>query len=168
MRWADIGVSLTEKIDAMTDALFTRAFERGEVPPAEFDHRAHMRVAWVYLREFGSRDRAIDRMREQIQWFAARAGASQKYHETITVAWMALLDQARAALPAGAELAEAVHAYPALADKDLPLRFYSRPLLFSEAARARWIAPDLAPLDADGGPASGPPSQDITDSRSSA
>lgn len=134
----------------MTDELFARAFERGDVTPAEFDHRAHMRVAWVYLRESASTDAALDRMRAQIRRFAAAAGAAQKYHETITVAWMALLDQARAALPPGAELADAVERYPALGDKDLPLRFYSRTVLFSDAAREGWVAPDLGPLAAGG------------------
>jgi hypothetical protein len=37
-------------------------------------------------------------------------------------------------------------AWPALADKDLPLQYYSRERLFSEAARASWLEPDLRPL----------------------
>ena len=43
--------SLAEKMIQMTDEAFARAFERGEVTPADFDHLAHVRVAWVYLRE---------------------------------------------------------------------------------------------------------------------
>src|SRR3954470_17287831 len=123
----------------MTDELFARAFERGEVTKEEFTHRSHMRVAWVYLREAPSRHEAVIRISGAIQRFAAAAGASQKYHETITVAWMILLDEARAQLPADATLADAMQAYPALADKDLPLRFYSRDRLFSDAARTAWV-----------------------------
>jgi hypothetical protein len=37
----------------------------------------------------------------------------------------------------------------ALADKRVPLAFYSRDTISSEAARARWIEPDRAPLDID-------------------
>ena len=74
---------------------------------------------------------------------------SQKYHETITVAWMILLDEVRARVPADADLADATRLFPALADKDLPLRFYSRDRLSSDEARMGWLAPDLAPLAVD-------------------
>ena len=138
----------------MTDEAFARAFERGDVSKEDFTHVSHMRVAWVYLREAPSRDAAVDRIRGAIQRFAAALGASQKYHETITVAWMILLDEARARMPADAALADVLLAYPVFADKNLPLSFYSRDRLFSEAARTGWIAPDLGPLVVD---SSGPP-----------
>jgi len=141
--------SLAEKMDEMADEPFVRAFERGEVPPSAFDHRSHLRVAWVYLREAASRDEALARIRTQIQRFAAAAGKSQKYHETITIAWMILLDEVRGRVPAGGELGEAIRACPALADKDLPLRFYSRDRLFSDDARTGWVTPDIGPLAVD-------------------
>src|SRR3954465_2071352 len=93
--------SLAEKMDEMADEPFVRAFERGEVPPSAFDHRSHLRVAWVYLREAASRDEALARIRTQIQRFAAAAGKSQKYHETITIAWMILRDEGGGRGPAG-------------------------------------------------------------------
>ena len=129
----------------MTDEAFARAFEHGTVTPAEFDHVAHVRVAWVYLHESASVDEALDRMRAGIRRFAAAAGASQKYHETITVLWMRLLEEARAGGASG-ELADVLAAHPELADKDLPLQYYSRERLFSEEARAGWIEPDRLPL----------------------
>lgn len=39
-----------------------------------------------------------------------------------------------------------LRAHPALADKDLPLQYYSRELLFSEDARAAWVDPDVRVL----------------------
>jgi len=138
----------------MTDEAFARAFERGDVSKEDFTHASHLRVAWVYLREEPSRDAAVDRIRGAIQRFAAKLGASQKYHETITVAWMILLDEARARMPADAALADVLLVYPALADKNLPLSFYSRDRLFSDAARTAWVAPDLGPIAVDStGPA---------------
>ena len=128
----------------MTDEQFARAFERGEVTPAAFDHRAHVRVAWVYVREGPTFDAAIARMRDAIRRFAAAANAAQKYHETITVLWMRLLAEAAARVPP-CELAELLERCPELADKDLPLKYYSRELLFSEQARAAWIEPDQLP-----------------------
>lgn len=126
----------------MTDEQFARAFERGEIAPAEFDHRAHVRVAWVYVREGPSLDAATTRMRDGIRRFAAAAQASQKYHETITVLWMRLLADAASHLAAPCELVELFAQYPELADKDLPLKYYSRERLFSEDARTRWVPPE--------------------------
>ena len=129
----------------MTDQAFARAFEDGAVTPADFTHLAHVRVAWVYLHEAESLDQALARMRAGIQRFAAAAGAAQKYHETITVAWMRLLDDIRSQGASG-ELVDVLLAYPALADRDLPLRYYSRDRLFSDEARAAWVEPDRQPL----------------------
>ncbi len=129
----------------MTDREFTRAFEDGSVTPAEFTHLAHVRVAWVYLNEAASVEGALPRMRDAIRRFAAAAGASQKYHETITVLWMRLLADVRARGAAG-ELADVLHAHPALADKELPLQYYSRERLFSDEARAAWVEPDRQSL----------------------
>lgn len=131
----------------MTDEAFARAFEDGAVPPAEFTHLAHVRVAWVYLREADSPDEALERMRGAIRRFAAAAGASQKYHETITVLWMRLLEAVRIQGASG-ELEEVLLTYPELANKDLPLQYYSRDRLFSDEARAAWLEPDRRPLRA--------------------
>lgn len=131
----------------MTDEAFARAFEDGAVTPAEFTHLAHVRVAWVYLREADSPDEALERMRGAIRRFAAAAGASQKYHETITVLWMRLLEDVRIQGASG-ELEEVLLTYPELANKDLPLQYYSRDRLFSDEARAAWLEPDRRPLRA--------------------
>ena len=53
-----VGVAL-ERADAR---MLARAFERGEVPPGDFHHASHLRVAWVYLRECPSVADATDRM----------------------------------------------------------------------------------------------------------
>ncbi len=130
----------------VTDRVFARAFERGEIPAAEFGHRAHVRLAWVYLREAGSFEAALARIRDGIKQFAAAAGASQKYHETLTVLWMRLLDDAAARVPDGCSYDELLQRCPELADKDLPLQYYSRERLFSEEARVAWVEPDVAVL----------------------
>jgi hypothetical protein len=127
----------------ISDEQFARAFERGEIAPADFDHRAHVRVAWVYVREGPSLEEATDRMRDAIQRFAAAANAPQKYHETITILWMRLLADAAARVAAPCELDALLAHVPELADKDLPLKYYTRERLFSDEARARWISPDL-------------------------
>jgi hypothetical protein len=129
----------------MTDEAFARAFEEGSITPAQFDHVAHVRLAWVYLREAESMDAALSRMRAAIRRFAAAAGVPQKYHETITVLWMRLLAGARDAGASG-ELSDVLRDHPALADKDLPLEYYSRERLFGDEARAAWVEPDIREL----------------------
>ena len=126
----------------MTDEEFARAFERGEVPPSAFGHAQHLRLAWVYLAEEPTFDGALVRIRDGIQRFAAAAGASHKYHETITVIWMQLLARAGAGLEP-CEFDDLLRQRPELADKNLPLKYYSRERLFSDAAKAAWVPPDL-------------------------
>jgi len=131
----------------MTDEAFARAFEEGAITPAQFDHVAHVRVAWIYLQESPSVAEALSRMRDAIRRFAASAGVPGKYHETITVLWVRLLADVRDAGASG-ELSDVLHAYPALADKDLALQYYSRERLFSDEARAVWVEPDIRALRA--------------------
>ncbi len=129
----------------MTDEGFVRAFESGLIPPSEFGHVQHVRVAWVYLRESESVEEALSRMRAAIRRFAAAAGAAHKYHETITVLWMRVLADVRARGVSG-ELADVLRAHPGLADKDLPLQYYTRERLFSDEARRAWLEPDRQQL----------------------
>jgi hypothetical protein len=131
----------------MTDAEFARAFERGEIANRDFHHREHLRLAWTYLAESSSTEHAIARMVAAIQRFAAAAGAADKYHETLTVFWTRRLGLARAALPAGAGLEDALRTDAGLLHKDLPLAYYSRERLFSDEARRTWVQPDLRSLD---------------------
>jgi hypothetical protein len=126
----------------MTDTEFARSFERGDVPPAEFSHRSHIRLGWVYLQEGPSFDAALSRIRDGIQQFAAAAGKADKYHETITVAWMKLLAAAGERVGQTVAFDELLRLAPELGDKDLPLRYYTRDRLFSDAARGAWVPPD--------------------------
>ena len=126
----------------MTDTDFARAFERGDVPPAEFSHRSHIRLAWVYLQEEPSFDAALHRIQGGIRQFAAAAGKADKYHETMTVAWMQLLAAAGERAGTAIPFDELLRLAPELADKDLLLRYYTRDRLFSEAARGAWVPPD--------------------------
>ena len=132
----------------LTDVELARAFESGDIPPADFHHESHLRVAWVYLRECTSVAAAADRMAEALQRFAASVGEPQKYHHTLTMFWVFALAALRAGMP-DASAEEVLRAHPRLLDKDLPLAFYSRDRLFSNAARLAWVAPDRQPLTPD-------------------
>ena len=118
----------------MTDIELARAFERGEVPNAEFHHESHVRVAWAYLTESASIADATDRMVAALRRVAASAGKSEKYHHTLTLFWMAAVADAGRDMR-GAPAGDVLRAHPELLDKDLPLAYYSPNRLFGEAAR---------------------------------
>jgi hypothetical protein len=115
-------------------------------PAGEFGHREHIRLAWRELRRH-DRDLALDRIEASIRHVAAAHGAPGKYHRTITEAWVALvahhLDEAPSLGFDGF-----VERFPALLDRHLLDRHFSRELLAAPAAREGSVAPDLRPLPA--------------------
>lgn len=60
-----------------------RQFETISIEPGQFDHEAHVYIAWRYLREYELLD-AIRLYREGLQKIVRTLGAESKYHETIT------------------------------------------------------------------------------------
>ena len=126
----------------MTDDAFLARFETGRLH--SFDHRDHLRVAFAYARR-GGVEHAVDRARHGLRHLAAAHGEPERYHETLTTAWARVV--AHHALEAddggfGAFLA----AHPQLLRRDLLLAHYTRERLFSPAARARFVEPDIVSL----------------------
>jgi hypothetical protein len=72
----------------LTDRELVAAFEACTLD--DFSHPDHVRVAWIYLTELPFPE-ASRRMTESVRRFAASKGATEKYHETITHAWMRLV-----------------------------------------------------------------------------
>ncbi len=134
---------------ATLDDLVARFLAR-VVPVAEWTHREHLIVGTWHVHAYGP-DEALARMRTGIRALNDAHGTpnseTRGYHETITRAYIRLIAELLAP-SAPATPAAAVHRVLAspLADKDLLLRFWSRDRLMSPAARAAWVAPDLAPL----------------------
>jgi hypothetical protein len=76
----------------MTDAEFLSALETCTLPQSDFGHSAHVRAAYLYLRAEGFSG-ALERTRRAIRAYALHLGKSGLYHETITVAYLALIQQ---------------------------------------------------------------------------
>jgi hypothetical protein len=72
-----------------------RALEGGALDPARFPHGEHVRLGYEMLgrHSFGE---AVDRFSRGLKLLAAKAGRPQVYHETITVAFLALSNERRA------------------------------------------------------------------------
>jgi hypothetical protein len=69
-----------------------QAFDNLTLDPARFSHRAHLNVAWRYLQRDGFPLGAV-KFREQLLRYIESVGAHGKYHETITWAYIVLLNE---------------------------------------------------------------------------
>jgi hypothetical protein len=117
----------------ISDDEFALAFESCELPNTAFHHADHIRLAQIYLKRYSTAE-GIERFRASIIRFAAHHGKSDKYHETITIAWMRLVIDT-----APADSAK-------LFDKKYIETFYSPELLGTDAARMGFVEPDRAAL----------------------
>ena len=128
------------------DRRFRDDFEAGAVPPADFGHRAHVRLAYIYLTEHGV-DGATARMRTALLAYLAHHGIdAAKYHETMTRAWSLAVRHFMQRPPAAAGAHAFIDANPDLLDSRIMLTHYSADLLFSPEARTRFVDPDLDPI----------------------
>ena len=135
----------TSGASAWGDEDFLRAFEDLSFPADLFHHREHIRVAWLYLKSTDA-SRAAERMSEGIRRFANHHGATQKYHHTLTLAWMRLVAAALVETPEGTTFEQFITAHPQLEGTNLLAKYYSKELLQTAAARETWVEPDLQPL----------------------
>jgi len=125
------------------DERFRDAFANGAITPAQFDHRAHVRLAYVLLVGEGV-DAAADRMRSALLDFLGVHGIDPaKYHETITRAWILAVRHFMDRTGPSASADEFIALNPILLDSKIMLTHYSADLLFSPEARARFVEPDL-------------------------
>ena len=124
---------------------FVQNFENCRLPKEMFHHADHIRLAWIYLRRFGEA-LAAEHMAQSIARYAAHYGATQKFHITITAAWMRLVAAAWRATPQIFRFEDFVAAHPFLLDSGALKKYYSAELLKSPAARTGWIEPDLCAL----------------------
>ena len=123
----------------MDDREFILQFESCTLPPDLFDHRNHVRLAWLYLEEEPLLA-ALDRFRTSLKRYAGSLGASAKYHETITFAFLFLIHE-RMQRGGGETFDEFAARNPELFEKIL-LRYYREETLASPLAREVFVMPD--------------------------
>jgi hypothetical protein len=130
----------------MNHSEFLEALESCTLPTDAFNHRSHVRAAWLYLEQFPLPE-AASRCAETIRRYAENAGATTKFHVTLTLAFMHIIAELRDKY-AGCDWNGFSERCPELFEnpKALLARHYREDILFSEAARTAFIEPDLAPL----------------------
>lgn len=133
----------------MSDEEFLAGFENCTLAREDWTHAAHVRMAWLYLIREADFGAALNQIRQGIQRLNAHFGtAPEKYHDTMTIAYAALIRDRIEQDPACTEWSSFADRFPETLDwsNPLPLRHYSRERLFSRAAHEAYIEPDIVPL----------------------
>lgn len=123
----------------MSDPLVER-FEHLQIAPGAFRHRDHVEAAYAMLRKYPFLE-ATARYARIIRTMAANAGASDKFHVTITVAFMSVIAE-RMESTEHRDFETFSRANPELFSRDLLSRFYPRSRLESDVARKIFVLPD--------------------------
>ncbi|MEQ1604816.1 MAG: hypothetical protein ABL999_08090 [Pyrinomonadaceae bacterium] len=123
-----------------------RTFEDATISRDTWKHAEHLTVALYYLNLYDL-ETATAKMRDGImnllvRGFAIDLTKEMPYHETMTVFWMRTVENFMASKN-GASMIEIANEMVEKFDKDYPLKFYSRELLFSDEARAGFVEADL-------------------------
>jgi len=124
---------------------FVAALESCTLPSEEFDHRAHVRLAWLYLSEHPLLE-ALSRFISSLKRYAGSLGASGKYHETITYAFIFLIHQRMAEGPEAATFDEFAEANADLLGPILE-KYYAPETLASALARTVFVLPTKSFVD---------------------
>jgi hypothetical protein len=124
----------------MTDQEFLQALESCTLPESQFGHAAHVRAAYLYLRQADFAG-ALDRIRRAIQNYATHHGKPDRYHETITVAYVALIQQHICERGSSDGWESFTRENSELLDPDLLTQFYSREQIESAIARKTFLLP---------------------------
>ena len=128
----------------MTDQELIEQFEDGTLPIEGFHHREHVRTAFLYLTKYPVLE-ALQIFSRTLRRFAEVRGKLQLYHQTITWAYIFLIQERMARAGSKQSWEEFARDNPdLLVWKDgILTRFYRTETLTSELARTVFLLPDL-------------------------
>jgi hypothetical protein len=130
----------------LTNQEFANQFKTGTLNPDLFTHEAHVRLAWIYIHQFGV-EKATKVISDQIKTFVILADAEDKYNHTLTVAATRIVHHFIQRSDAKTFL-DFLQEFPALKTnfKGLVEAHYSGGICFSDRAKKEFIEPDLLPF----------------------
>ena len=128
------------------DIEFRTAFENGDIQAADFHHRDHLRLAYVYLCEQETKP-AFELFRRQVKKFLSDNGVpDDKYHETVTSSWVQAVRHFMEMCDSASSFEEMISKDSRLLGMDVMLTHYRKETLFSDLARREFVQPDLEPI----------------------
>jgi len=74
----------------LTNAEFERLFEACSFDPALFTHEAHIRLAWIHMRNYGL-DKASYNVVSQLQEYTKALGVADKFDLGLTIASLKII-----------------------------------------------------------------------------
>ena len=126
----------------MTDDELMNALEAGMLEPSLITHEAHVRAAWHCLRQAPFPE-ALLRFSQALRRFATQQGQASKYHETITVAYAALIaDRLHETPSLEWEAFAARHPDLFVRQPSILASYYTPETLASQRARLTFLMPD--------------------------
>ena len=128
----------------MTAGVFDELMTEAMASADAFGHRQHVHLTWLAVRRAGM-PAAVTVVSEGIRRTARYAGAPQKYHVTVSRAWVELVAHHTGEDPTP-DFSAFTGRNPELLDKRLLTRFYRSTTLADVRARSGWVEPDLAPF----------------------
>ena len=131
-------------MDEMDDDAFLSAFAEMRLPRIAWTHAAHVRMGFLVLERRPPAE-GLDWVRAHIRAYNESLGNFTGYHETITVAFFALIADARTRTP-GLDWRAFAAAHPELFTPKVLETHYDPQTLRGADARAGFVAPDRAPL----------------------
>jgi hypothetical protein len=130
-----------------------RSFENATVASDAWRHAEHLVVALYYV-TCNDNETSYTKMRDGIlnlltKGFGVDLSKEMPYHVTLTRFWIETVADFNAS-KSGASLLEKANEVAYKWDKNYPLKFYTRDVLYSAEARRSYVAPDrtdLSPID---------------------
>lgn len=133
----------------MDDETLLAQFEACTLPEELWNHRAHVRVAYLFLRRHPF-DEALRRMREGVQRYNKARGVRDQphrgYHETLTQAWLTVIASTMRHHGVGKDSLDFCESQPHLLHRTLLRLYYTRHRIMSPEAKRQFVEPDIAPL----------------------
>ena len=126
---------------------FEKQFSDLTLDPKLFSHEAHLRLAWIHIRNYGV-VQAIDNICDQIRAFATKHGDRDKFNITVTVAAIRAVYHFILKSKSN-DFKGFIKEYPRLKSdfRKLLDSHYSIDIFKSEVAKKEFVDPDLEPFD---------------------
>ncbi len=131
----------------MTEAEFLRDFEEKSLSPEEFNHRRHLWLGWLYIRDYNLGEASV-KLNRGIQVYAESLGADDKFHCTLTTTFACAI---KSRFKENQSFDEFLNANNDLENNPMALieTHYSPEVLRSKDARKTLVAPDREPFPRD-------------------
>lgn len=131
----------------LNDTEFEQSFENCSLEPSLFDHEAHLRLAWLYIKKYGEK-RAVDKTCVEIRQFDKQHGSGNKFNATVTIASIKTVQHfIQKSISENfndfiQEVPRLKNAFKALLDQHYGIDIFS-----SKKAKVSYIEPDILPFD---------------------